>query len=300
MAITFLGTSSGQPTLDRGLSCVAVEREGDLFLLDCGEGAQMQFRRAGLRFGRVAAVLITHLHGDHVTGLPGLLMSLQMAGRTTPLLLAGPPGLAEYVTQTARMIYTGFGFELRFVEADSAGTVVETGDLRIETAPLDHRILAMGYRLEERDFPGHFDVAAATARGVAPGPDFGRLQRGETVLGASGRAVIPAEVVGPPRRGKAVAYCTDTRPCEGAVTLGRGADVLIHESTFLAERAEDARETGHSTAAEAAEVARRAGAHRLLITHFSPRYVDATPLLEEARAVFPAVEAAEELRVYEV
>lgn len=300
LTLTFLGTSSGQPTLTRNLSCVALKREGDLLLLDCGEGAQIQFRRAGLRFGRLRALLITHLHGDHVTGICGILMSLQMTGRTRPLLLAGPPGLREYVLETSRMIRTGYGFELRFVEADAPGRVLETEDYHVETHPLEHRIPAMGYRFVEKDAPGRFDVEAARRLGVAEGLDFGRLQRGETVAGAGGAAVRPEQVLGPARPGRVVAYCTDTRPCEGGVRLGRGADVLIHESTFLAERADDARETGHSTAGEAAEVAHEAGASRLIITHFSPRYADSTPLLAEARAIFPATEAAEELREYPV
>jgi len=300
MTLQFLGTSSGQPTLERNLSCIALVREGAIYLLDCGEAAQIQFRRAGLRFGRVAGFLITHMHGDHVTGLPGMLMSLQMAGRTEPLLIAGPPGIREFVVETSRLIATGFGFPIDFVESAAAATVLDTPDLVVETAPLEHRVPAMGYRIVERDFPGRFDVEAARALGVAEGPDFGRLQRGESVVAADGTVVTSEQIVGVPRRGKVVAYCTDTRPCDGAVALARDADVLVHECTFLGDREDDAELSGHSTAAQAASVALRAGVRRLIITHFSPRYSDVAPLLAEARTVFPATEAAEELAEYEV
>jgi ribonuclease Z len=293
--VLFLGTSSGQPTLARGLSCVALQRDGALYLLDCGEAAQMQFRRAGLRFGRIAAILITHMHGDHVTGLPGMLMSLQMSGRTEPLPLVGPPELRTYVLETARLIATGFSFELQFVDVTAQERVLETRDLVVTTRLLEHRLAAYGYRFTEKDAPGVFDVEAASRAGIKPGPDYGRLQRGEAVAGPDGALVAPLGIVGPPRRGRSIAYCTDTRPCRGSVELAYEADVLIHEATFMSDRADDARDTGHSTAAQAASVARDARVQRLLLTHFSPRYTDIGPLLAEARTVFEASEAAEDL-----
>jgi ribonuclease Z len=230
--------------------------------------------------------------------LPGMLMSLQLAARQRPLRLAGPPGLREYVTEVSRLIQTGYGYTLEFVEVDGSSTVLEAPQFAVTTAPLDHRIATVGYRFQESDAPGHLDVQEAERLGLAPGPVLGRLQRGETVQTERGTVVRPEQVLGPPRRGRSVAYCSDTRPCEAGVELGRAADLLIHDSTFLAEREDDARETGHSTAAQAASVALRAGARRLILTHFSARYADAGPLVDEARRIFPNVEAARELVAY--
>lgn len=300
MGVRFLGTSSGQPTLERGLSSVALDWNGRLFMFDCGEATQFQFRRAGLRFGRLDAIFVTHMHGDHITGLPGMLMSLQLTGRTAPLPLVGPPALEEFVTTVSRLMQTGYGFELAFTPVVGDGVVLEGADWTVTSQRLDHRIPAVGYRFQERDAPGGFDVEAADRLGVPRGPDRGRLLRGETLALPDGRTLVPDQVVGAPRRGRSVAFCTDTRPCEGAVLLGAGADVLIHEATFASERHDNALETGHSTAAEAAEVASQAGARRLILTHFSPRYRDADVLVEEARRIFPDVEAARELVEYPV
>lgn len=295
MVVRFLGTSSGQPTLQRGLSSVALERDGGLFLFDCGEATQIQFRRAGLRFGRIEAIFITHMHGDHVTGLPGMLMSLQLTGRTRPLPIVGPPSLEEFIRTTSRLMQTGYAFELVFTPVTEAGLVLGADDWQVTTAPLEHRIPAVGYRFQERDAPGLFDAAEADRLGIPRGPACGRLLRGETVDLPDGSAVRPEQVVGPPRRGRIVAYCTDTRPCAGAVALATQADLLIHEATFASDRLDDAVETGHSTAAEAASIAARAQSRHLIITHFSPRYRDPSVLVDEARQTFAATDAAVEL-----
>lgn len=293
--VTFLGTSSGTPTLQRSLPCVAVQRFGELFLFDCGECAQVQYRRAGLPFGKLAAVFISHLHGDHVTGLMGLLMSLQMAERTAPLRLCGPPGLAEYVRCSRRALHTAFSYRLEIVETQKPRVLWETPQYQIRCAPLDHRLFCLGFALEERPRPGRFQLDRARALGVPEGPLFGHLQRGETVTLPDGRAVRPEEVLGPPRPGLKIAYCTDTRPCAAALDLARDADLLIHEGTFAADMAAEARLKGHSTVAQAAEIARRAGARRLAISHISPRYIDPTPLKEQARAIFPDTVVVDDL-----
>src|SRR5437762_10049657 len=295
MTVTFLGTGSGVPSLDRNLACVAVQRQGELFLFDCGEGAQIQYRRAGLGFGPLAAIVISHLHGDHVTGLMGLLMSLQMAERLEPLDLYGTPGLAEYVRCNRRALHTRFGYELRIREESGPALLRETEQYRLLAAPLDHRLLCLGFRLEERPRPGRFDLQAARALGVPEGPQFGRLQRGEAVELPDGRAVSPEQVLGPSRPGAVLVYCTDTRPCAGAVELARGADLLIYEGTFDADMPAEARKKGHSTVAEAASIARDAGARDLVITHLSPRYQDVSPLLAHARAIFPNTRIARDL-----
>lgn len=295
MRIVFLGTGSGTPTLARYLAAVALVREGEILLFDCGEGTQMRFRRAGLRFSRLSRIFISHLHGDHVTGLPGLLMSLQMAERLAPVHLCGPPGIAELVWTLKRLLHTHFRYDLEISEATGPQVVCDVPAYQVECAPLDHRLFCLGFALTEKDRPGEFNVAAASRLGVPAGPLFGRLQRGETIVLEGGQTVRPEQVLGPPRRGRKIAYCTDTRPCTNAVELAREADLLIHEGTFAADLAEEAKMKSHSTVAEAAEIARQAKVGRLFITHLSPRYVDTGPLQEQAAAVFPNVIIATDL-----
>lgn len=295
MSVVFLGTSSGQPTTVRGLSCVSLTRKGELFLFDCGEGSQTQFRRAGLRFGRLAGIFITHMHGDHVTGLPGMLMSLQVTGRTEPLRMIGPRNLEAYVASSLRYLESGLSFPLHITEHDTAETVLRTEDYTVCVEPLDHRIPAIGYRFDEHDAPGPFDVDEAVRRGVHDCRMYGELQRGNDIVLDDGTMVRARDVVGPPRRGKRFAYCTDTRPCEASVRLGHEVDLMVHEATFGDDRASSAEVSGHSTAAQAAQIGAAARAHRLVLTHFSPRYDDLETLLAEARPYFPTVEAAREL-----
>jgi ribonuclease Z len=298
--IQFLGTGSGTPSLDRNLACVAVQREGELFLFDCGEAAQIQYRRAGLGFGPLTAIALSHMHGDHVTGLMGLLMSLQMADRSEPLDLYGTPGLGEYLRCNKRALQTEFGYRVNLREERGEAVLKETAEYRLLCAPLDHRQLCLGFRFEEHPRPGRFHLETARALGIPEGPLFGRLQRGETVTLPDGRAVAPDDVLGPARPGAVVVYCTDTRPCDAAVELARGADLLIHEGTFDATMPREAHRKGHSTVADAARVARDAGVRQLVITHLSPRYQDVGWLLDQARAIFPETRIARDLMRVEV
>ncbi len=301
LTITFLGTGSGVPSLERNLACVAVQRAGELLLFDCGEAAQIQYRRAGLGFAPLSAIAITHLHGDHVTGLMGLLMSLQMADRLEPLDVYGPPGLADYIHCNQRALRTQFDYPVRLVEWDDETLFREMPGYRLTRAALDHRgTPCMGFRLEEHPRPGRFDLQSARELGVPEGPMFGALQRGQTVTLPDGRQVHPGQVLGPERPGAVLAYCTDTRPCAAAVELARDADLLIHEGTFAADLRTEARRKGHSTVEDAARIAVEAGVRRLVITHLSPRYVDVAPLLAEARQIFPHTRIARDLMRVEV
>jgi ribonuclease Z len=274
---------------------VAVQRGGELLLFDCGEGAQIQYRRAGLGFAPLSTIAISHLHGDHVTGLMGLLMSLQMADRDTPLELYGPQGLSEYVQCNRRALHTGFNYPLHLREEGAACVLRETAEYRLVAAPLEHRLFCLGFRLEEAPRPGRFSVEAARALGVPSGPLFGALQRGETVTLSDGTEVRPEQVLGPPRPGIVLAYCTDTRPCDASVELARGADLLIHEGTFDAAMGDEARRKGHSTVADAARIAEAAGVGQLIITHLSPRYGDTSLLRAQAREIFPRTRIARDL-----
>ncbi len=297
-----LGTGAAIPAHGRHLSACALRREGRVLLFDCGEGTQFQLLRAGVKRSRIEAVFITHLHGDHLYGLPGVLTTAALLERTEPLTIAGPAGLRAILESLPGLENDWLPFEVRYVvleEGFEHDVVYETAAFTVEARPLEHRVFAVGFRLEERPRPGRVDAAKAEALGVA-GAEIGRLVRGEAVTTAGGRTVQPEEVVGPERPGAAFAYCLDTRPCDGGRRLAEGADVLLHEATFGEEHRERAAETGHSTARQAAEVARDAGAGRLLLTHFSARYEDAAPLVAQARSVFQNTEAARELEAYRV
>ena len=286
MVITFLGTGSGVPTLERNLACVAVRRQGELFLFDCGEAAQVQYRRAGLGFAPLRAIFISHLHGDHVTGLLGLLMSLQMADRQDPVDVYGPPGVADYVHANQRLLGTGFGYAIRFHEADDARVLLAADDFAIRCRPLEHRRFCLGFRFEEKPRPGRFSLERARELGVPEGPLFGRLHRGEPVE-VDGRVVRPEDVVGAARPGRTIVYTGDTRPLAATADIARDADLLIHDATFGEDEADRAAATGHSTAREAASIARQAEARRLCLTHISSRYAENPRDLEkEARDVF--------------
>lgn len=303
MRVIPLGTSSGKPTLKRNVSALAVAREGEWLLFDCGEGTQTQIARAGLNPSRLAAIFITHLHGDHFNGLSGLLSTMGLDRRTRDLTLVGPQGIREYLDTLARLKILFINYPLKLMELSSMielTQVYDAADYTVSAYPLDHRIFDIGYRVQERERPGRFNLERAHALGIPEGPLFGRLQSGKNVQLDDGRVIQPSEVLGPPRQGKAIAYCTDTRPFAGSVALARDVDLLIHEATYTQELTEEAHEYGHSTAAQAARIAIDSRARQLLITHFSTRYPDATPLLEEARAVFSNTIMAQDLIEVEV
>jgi ribonuclease Z len=278
MQVRVLGTGAALPTPERRTSATAVLYEGEMLLFDCGEGTQLQLRKASLRHGRLSRVFITHMHGDHVIGIMGLLMTMELSGRERPIELYGPAALADYVTTSARLLSTGFRYPIIFHEARS-GIICQTGTYTIECLPLNHRILTYGYAFQERDKPGTFDVARAEALGIPKGPLYGHLQRGEPVTLADGRTISPHEVLGPPKRGRRIGYCLDTRPCPEATLLARDADLLLYDSTLAPGAEQEAAEKGHSTSWQAAMLAKEAGVKRLLLTHISARYTDGRELL---------------------
>ena len=285
------------------MSAVAIRREGEWLLMDCGEGTQMQIARAGLNPNKLAAIFITHFHGDHFNGLSGLLSTMGLDRRTRRLTLVGPRGIREYLDTLARLkiLFVNFPLDLREFSSMSEMTAVYEGDgYTVSALPLDHRIFALGYRVEEHPRPGRFNLDRARKLGIPEGPIYGQLQSGRDVQLEDGRIIHPSEVLGPPRPGKSVAYCTDTRPCKAAVELGRGVDLLIHEATFTQDLAEEAHDYGHSTATEAARIALESEARRLLITHFSTRYADTSVLLDEARSFFSETVMAQDLMELEV
>lgn len=293
--LVFLGTGSGKPTPQRGVSSVGLFRDGELLLFDCGEGTQTQLARSSLRPGPISTVFISHFHGDHVNGLPGLLGSFTLNQRTEPIDIVGPVGLKKWFDTMRELRILWAGFPIRIHEVTEAGVVFRGDGWRVEAAPLKHRIVTWGYVFVEDDRPGRFDLDAARALGVPPGPLYGKLQRGEAIELADGRVVAPHEVLGAGRPGLRIAYCLDTSPCPGSAVLARDADLLIHEATYPAGEERLARERGHSTAADAANCAKNAGAHRLVLTHISQKHQRLDLYRDGARKIFPETVVAHDL-----
>lgn len=299
LRITFLGTSSSRPTVRRNVSSMAVQREGTLFLFDCGEGTQRQLMRFGVGFG-IQEIFITHTHADHYLGITGLLRTLSLQGREEELIVWGPETSGETLRAAIELggDRTNFPVSLRELPPDGA---IRYEGYEVRAFPTDHTGVSMGLCLAEDSRLGRFDVERARTLGVPEGPLFGRLHRGEDVRLEGGQHVRAADIVGPSRPGRTIVYSGDTRPSDATVLAAEGADVLIHESTFGEEERLRAIETKHSTAREAAEVASRAGVRSLILTHFSARYSEqAARLSREARSVFPNTRAAEDGMTVEV
>jgi ribonuclease Z len=299
MKVIPLGTSSGTPTKERNVSSVAIVLDGRWLLFDCGEGTQYRILRAPFRLGQLEVICVTHLHGDHLYGLPGLLGTLSLQHREQPLFIYGPRGIRDFINAVMRFSYLRLDYELKITEVEP-GTIRDGEGYSIKCLPLDHRVTTFGYTIIEDDRPGRFDVERAKVLGIPSGPLYRQLQMGEDVTLSDGRMIRSAEVVGEKRKGRRVAYCTDTRPCPNGVELARNASMLIHEATYTEDLTQEASARGHSTAAQAASVAQQAETKRLLITHFSPRYLDTGVLLSEARRIFPATEAARDLAEFEI
>jgi ribonuclease Z len=302
--ITFLGTSSGVPTRSRNVSSVALRlpQRAEVWLFDCGEGTQHQLLRSDLKSSQIRRIFITHLHGDHIFGLLGLIASCGLAGSGQAIDLYGPGGLADYITTGCRYSYMHLSDRVT-VHRTQEGTVYEDEDFVVQAAKLTHRVPAYGYRVVEKDRPGRFRVEQAQAMGIPPGPLYGQLKQGKTVTLPDGRQIRGAQLCDPPETGRKLAYCTDTGFCEAAVELAQSVDALIHEATFAHQDAEMAFERLHSTSTMAAQVALLAQAKTLLMTHFSPRYAPGNPiqldhLLAEAQAIFPNTVLAYDFMTY--
>jgi ribonuclease Z len=281
--LVFLGTSGSMPTARRAPTALLVRRGGERLLFDCAEGTQRQLLSSSIGLVDLREVFLTHFHADHYLGLPGMLKTFSLRGRELPITIYGPPGLRD-LFGSLRRIFGKLTYECRLVEL-RAGDTLERGDYRLETFTVAHGVSSIGYALVEQNRPGRFDLDAADARGVPAGPERGALQRGEPVTLADGRTIAPDEVLGEPRPGRKLVVAGDTGPCESVLEAASEADLLVHEATFLEDERDRALETAHSTALDAARIARDAGVAMLALTHLSNRYFG-PEVAREARTLF--------------
>jgi len=295
--VVFLGTSASVPTAQRAPTALVVRRGGDRLLFDCGEGTQRQLLRSSVGLVELREVFISHFHADHYLGLPGMLKTFALRGRSLPLTVYGPPGLTDLFA-SLRRIFGRLTYPLDLVELEP-GDVLEREGYNLVTFPVAHGVQALGYALVEHPRPGRFDVETADGLGVPPGPERGLLQAGESIELPDGRTITPDEVLGPPRPGRRVVLAGDTAPSPTVREAARGAEVLVHEATFLDDERDRARETAHSTALEAAELAREAEVALLALTHLSNRYFG-PEVAREARTIFPETVVPKDFDVIDV
>jgi ribonuclease Z len=294
LEIIFLGTAASVPTVDRALPSVAVKRKNEILMFDCGEGVQRQMIKARVGFHRKMKVFVSHMHGDHVLGLPGLLQTMSLFDRNQKLEIYGPIGVKAFIEAIQRTVQFVLTFPVEIHEIEEEGIVSDEKEYQVQVARTDHLIPSLAYALVEKPRPGRFSPEKARAFGVPEGPLWSKLQQGKEAKTSTGKIIRPEQVVGAPRPGRKIAYSGDTRPTESLVKLSEKADLLIHEATLSDELLEKAQGDGHSTPSQAAEIARKAGVKKLILTHVSARYKGTQQLLEQAQKIFPNVEVAED------
>ena len=278
MNITFLGTSSGVPTLSRNVSSLTLKlsQSSEVWLFDCGEGTQQQLMKSNIKSSQIKKIFITHMHGDHIYGLPGLLATLGLSGKSNGIEIYGPSGLKSFITSALDSSFCKLSFPLHFVEVEAYASqnkfLFESNKVKVNCACLKHRLPAYGYRVSEKDKPGIFDIKKAESLKIPPGPIYSELQKGKRVEFEDGRVFDGKDFCGPPRKGEIFVYCTDTVFSESAILLSKNADLLVHESTFSKKDEKMAHEKLHSTTTMAARTALLSNTKKLIITHLSPRY----------------------------
>ena len=297
--VTFLGTAGSLPTPERNPSAILINREGEMMLFDCGEGTQRQMMRARTGMMRLNYIFLTHLHADHILGIPGLLETLAFQGRKDPITIVGPIHTVHLVESFKSVCYFSRNFDVQAIEL-VPGDVVKMKGCLVRAISTQHSVPSLGYSLEEDLRLGRFDRDAATALGIPPGPLFGKLQHGQEIE-VDGKKIEPCQVMGPARPGRKIVYTGDTRPCRSVQLASMGADLLIHDCALAGDMAEWAKETKHSTATEAAEIAKGADVGQLVLTHISSRYSeDTSRLLKEAKSIFERTIVAEDLMSLEI
>lgn len=304
MNIIFLGTGAGAPSKNRNVSGLILDlvKEGQgLWLFDCGEATQHQLMKAGLSINRINAIFITHLHADHVLGLPGLLISRSMSSNVQPVAVYGPVGLKLFLETTFKLTHSYMTFPLQIVEIEE-GEILDATNFRVRASLLEHRVPSFGFRVEQIELRGRLNIKKIRADGVEAGPHLQKLKMGENITLPDGRVMLAQAYVQDPQPGKTITICGDTQPSIRTVKLAQGADVLVHEATLEAAMWEKANSRGHSTTAQAAQVAHDSGVKRLVLTHLSARYrvEDELMLLKECQEIFPQTEIAHDLQTFDL
>jgi ribonuclease Z len=298
LRVTFLGTGGTLPTPNRNPSAILINREGELLLFDCGEGTQQQMMRAKTGM-KINSIFITHFHADHFLGIPGLIQTMSFNGRTEPLEIYGPEWTKQFVNLLIQLGYFKLGFVINAHELED-GEIIDKGDYFIKAVGTDHGIPSLGYVIEEKGRVGRFNREKAIKLGVPVGPLFSKLQKGEPVI-IGGKTILPSMVIGKGRPGRKIVYTGDTRPCDSIEKASAKADLLIHDGTLADELKDWAIKTKHSTAGEAARLAKKAKVKQLILTHVSSRYSESTePLMDDAKKVLETVKIAEELMEIEI
>ncbi len=298
--VIFLGTAASVPTMNRGLPSVAIKRKNEILMFDCGEGVQRQMIRARVGLHRKMKIFISHLHGDHLLGLPGLLQTMSLFDRIQKLEVYGPVGVEAFIEAIQRTVQFMLTFPLETHEIEGEGLVCDEQEYQVQATRTDHLIPSLAYALIEKPRPGRFNPEKARALGIPEGPLWSKLQHGKEVKTSTGKRIKPEWVVGTPRPGRKIAYSGDTRPTESLVKLSENADLLIHEATLSDELLERAQEEGHSTPSQAAEIAKKAAVKRLILTHVSSRYKGTEQLLEQAQKIFPNATVAEDFIIVDI
>lgn len=283
--IIFLGTGGSWPTVKRNVCSIAIKRGSEVILFDCGEGTQRQFQKSKLSHMQISKIFISHFHGDHFLGLPGLIQTMQLNDRDTSLHIYGPRGIKELVDQLLSLGYFKPGYKIIAHEVFD-GDILDFNDYVIKVLRVKHGVPSVAYSLEEKMRPGKFDKPKALGLGIPEGPFFNKLQKGKTITLKDRRKITPNMVLGSPRQGRKIVFSGDTKPLDTMVEFSKNADVLIHEATFDSNLEDVAGQYGHTTAHQAAEIAKKANVSKLVLTHISPRYLDKRVLENEARGVF--------------
>ena len=298
MKLVFLGTSAAKPTEKRGLSCICIEREGEILMFDAGEGAQLSYLKSGLGWNKKMKIFVTHLHGDHCMGILGILQTMTLQHRTEPIEIFGPPGIEEFIAENVKMLNFGLSFPVMITSIDE-GIIDNEKTYSIHSCRAEHSVTAFSFLFQEKDKPGRFFKEKANKLGIPEGKMWNQLQNGHEVQ-VGEKTILPSDVLGEKRPGKKIGISGDTRPSKKLEEFFKNCDYLSFDSTFSDELKDRAKETFHSTAKEAALLAKDANVSNLILTHFSTRYNDESVLVDEAKTIHGSVIAAQDLLEIEI
>jgi len=299
LKIIFLGTGGSWPTIKRNVTSIAIKRGKEILLFDCGEGTQRQIQKSKNSYMQISKIFISHFHGDHFLGLPGLIQTMQLNDREKPLHIYGPKGMDKLLNQLLTLGYFRPNYEILSHELKEQD-VIDFDGYKIKAIEVEHGVPTLAYSLEENKRPGKFDKPKALKLGIPEGPLFNKLQKGEKIILKNGKEIKPDQILGPARKGRKIVISGDTKPLKKMINFSKKADILIHEATFDSSMNDVANDYGHSTAYQAAEIAKKAEVEKLFITHISPRYIDKRTIEGEAKEIFQNTVVPRDLQEFEI